>query len=129
MGDKDIWRARHNSPSANPHGPHPAGRVDPTAGFLGFESPKKSRRTHFFCGVPVPSRLLGTLARLHLRDARNGVIAKLSSRHRTTAWRHVCDVMRATELSRVDRGHGSGEQIEFVTAIKLSIYLFPPCSV
>jgi len=75
-------------------------RVDPVAGLLVFESLKKSRRG-VFRAVPVPSGLLETLARLQLRNARNGLTSKLWSWHRTTAWRRVCEVMRTAELSGV----------------------------
>ena len=73
-------------------------RVDPAAGFLVFESLKKRRRG-VFRAVPVPSGLLETLARLQLRNARDGSTSKLWSWSRTTAWRRVREVMRAAELS------------------------------
>lgn len=47
----------------------------------------------------TPTGLLETLARLQLRNARTGLTSKLWSWHRTTAWRRVCEVMRAAEVS------------------------------
>lgn len=93
-------------------------RVDPAAGFLVFESLKK-RRQGVFRAVPVPTGLLETLARLQLRNARDGLASKLWSWSRTTAWRRVRDVMRAAEVegaAATPKGLRHAFGIEAVTA-------------
>jgi len=74
-----------------------ADRVDLAAGTIVFESLKKRRRG-VFRAVPVPPGLLRDLANVHgvreLQDRTDrGAGARLWPWGRTTAWRHVGDVM------------------------------------
>ena len=69
-----------------------AGNIDPAAGLIVFESLKK-RRKGVFRQVPVPKQLLDRLCAVHLLDQ---VISdqRLWPWGRTTAWKHVKQVMR-----------------------------------
>lgn len=79
-----------------------ADRVDLRAGVVIFESLKKRKRG-VYRPVPVPPVFLDTLNMVHdLRAAQKrldrGKGVSLWNMARTTAWRHVCDVMDAAKI-------------------------------
>lgn len=85
-----------------------ADRIDQANGSIIFESLKK-RRPGVYRAVPVPPAFLDALDLVH--DIRQieakrgrGAKVKLWSWERTTAWRHVKDVMQSADL-------GSGPQV------------------
>jgi integrase len=100
-----------------------AARVDIEDGVLIFESLKK-RRKGVFRAVPVPPSFLETLACEHdLRAARSmpdcGLKVKLWPWSRTTAWRRVCAVMEAADISglhAMPKGLRHGFGIKAVTS-------------
>jgi integrase len=80
-----------------------AGRVDLSDGLLIFESLKK-RRKGVYRAVPVPPAFLARLDRVHQiaavrLDPDLARTTLLWSWRRTTAWRRICEVMEAAEIS------------------------------
>jgi len=80
-----------------------ADRVDIDNGVIILESLKK-RRKGIFRAIPVPPAFIDTLDAVHgLRASRQGEARGLGVNlwpwSRTTAWRHVCTVMRAAGIA------------------------------
>jgi integrase/recombinase XerD len=75
-----------------------AGNVDTAAGIIVFESLKK-RRKGVYRQVPVPHELLQRLTAVHDLD-RSEPEMRLWTWSRTTAWKHVKEVMSEVNIPR-----------------------------
>ena len=82
-------------------------RIDLKDGVIVFESLKK-REKGIYRAVPVPPKLLDMLELVHsVRETQEGARRKnkvrLWSYSRTTAWRHIKDVLEAAGIERAQR--------------------------